>query len=163
MSLWQKGGDYSELLKVCTIISTPAVWWTFEEHCCWCFSKNCFWRLLSIIIWQEKCNVLFSPSPIPASKAKRFLVELFWTCISIVKLSYLWTKCTSVSIILSRPGQCDRVDGNVIEDKELEFYLRKIKAKKGKCLWKLSKYNSLQESLTPFFIVISVKNLLDIF
>jgi len=34
--------------------------------------------------------------------------------------------------ISSRPGQCGRSDGYVLEGKELEFYLRKIKAKKGK-------------------------------
>merc|ERR1712115_31553 len=33
--------------------------------------------------------------------------------------------------ISSRPGQCGRADGYVLEGKELEFYLRKIKAKKG--------------------------------
>lgn len=34
--------------------------------------------------------------------------------------------------IASRPGQCGRADGYIMEGKELEFYLRKIKAKKGK-------------------------------
>ena len=34
--------------------------------------------------------------------------------------------------IASRPGQCGRADGYVLEGKELEFYLRKIKAQKGK-------------------------------
>merc|ERR1712096_35343 len=34
--------------------------------------------------------------------------------------------------ISSRPGQCGRADGYVLEGKELEFYLRKIKAKRGK-------------------------------
>ncbi|XP_017396190.1 40S ribosomal protein S8 [Cebus imitator] len=34
--------------------------------------------------------------------------------------------------IASRPGQCGRADGYVLEGKELEFYLRKIKARKGK-------------------------------
>uniref|UniRef100_A0A2K5PNA6 40S ribosomal protein S8 n=1 Tax=Cebus imitator TaxID=2715852 RepID=A0A2K5PNA6_CEBIM len=36
------------------------------------------------------------------------------------------------SCIASRPGQCGRADGYVLEGKELEFYLRKIKARKGK-------------------------------
>ncbi|KAB0383464.1 hypothetical protein FD755_005381 [Muntiacus reevesi] len=31
-----------------------------------------------------------------------------------------------------QPGQCGRADGYVLEGKELEFYLRKIKARKGK-------------------------------
>nr|QBH73373.1 40S ribosomal protein S8 [Carausius morosus] len=34
--------------------------------------------------------------------------------------------------IASRPGQCGRADGYILEGKELEFYMRKIKAKKGK-------------------------------
>merc|ERR1711918_324395 len=34
--------------------------------------------------------------------------------------------------ISSRPGQCGRADGYILEGKELEFYLKKIKAKKGK-------------------------------
>merc|ERR1712026_216228 len=36
-----------------------------------------------------------------------------------------------LAAISSRPGQCGRSDGYVLEGKELEFYLRKIKAKKG--------------------------------
>lgn len=38
----------------------------------------------------------------------------------------------SAACIASRPGQCGRADGYILEGKELEFYLRKIKAKKGK-------------------------------
>ncbi|KAL1789362.1 40S ribosomal protein S8 [Sigmodon hispidus] len=37
-----------------------------------------------------------------------------------------------LACITSRPGQCGRADGYVLEGKELEFYLRKIKAWKGK-------------------------------
>jgi len=37
-----------------------------------------------------------------------------------------------LACIASRPGQFGRADGYVLEGKELEFYLRKIKAKKGK-------------------------------
>uniref|UniRef100_A0A2R9B4A8 40S ribosomal protein S8 n=1 Tax=Pan paniscus TaxID=9597 RepID=A0A2R9B4A8_PANPA len=33
-----------------------------------------------------------------------------------------------LACIASRPGQCGRADGYVLEGKELEFYLRKIKA-----------------------------------
>merc|ERR1712043_78428 len=32
----------------------------------------------------------------------------------------------------SRPGQCGRCDGYILEGKELEFYQRKIRARKGK-------------------------------
>ncbi|KAH0618666.1 hypothetical protein JD844_018070 [Phrynosoma platyrhinos] len=37
-----------------------------------------------------------------------------------------------IACIASRPGQCGRADGYILEGKELEFYLRKIKARKGK-------------------------------
>ncbi len=37
-----------------------------------------------------------------------------------------------LAAVSSRPGQSGRADGYVLEGKELEFYLRKIKAKKGK-------------------------------
>merc|ERR1712126_322869 len=37
-----------------------------------------------------------------------------------------------LAAISSRPGQCGRSDGYVLEGKELEFYLRKIKAKRGR-------------------------------
>jgi small subunit ribosomal protein S8e len=37
-----------------------------------------------------------------------------------------------LACISSRPGQCGRCDGYILEGKELEFYQRKIKAKKGK-------------------------------
>lgn len=36
--------------------------------------------------------------------------------------------------LASRPGQCGRADGYVLEGKELEFYLKKIKSKKSKWL-----------------------------
>lgn len=34
--------------------------------------------------------------------------------------------------IASRPGQCGRADGYILEGKELEFYVRKMAKKKGK-------------------------------
>ncbi|KAM9129359.1 40S ribosomal protein S8 [Mauremys mutica] len=37
-----------------------------------------------------------------------------------------------LACIASRPGQCGRADGYILEGKELEFYLRKIRARKGK-------------------------------
>ncbi|ENN76264.1 40S ribosomal protein S8 [Dendroctonus ponderosae] len=37
-----------------------------------------------------------------------------------------------LACLASRPGQCGRADGYVLEGKELEFYLRKIKSKKAK-------------------------------
>ncbi|CAL8071993.1 unnamed protein product [Orchesella dallaii] len=37
-----------------------------------------------------------------------------------------------LACVSSRPGQVGRADGYILEGKELEFYMRKIKAKKGK-------------------------------
>lgn len=37
-----------------------------------------------------------------------------------------------LAAIASRPGQCGRADGYILEGRELEFYLRKMKTKKGK-------------------------------
>ncbi len=34
--------------------------------------------------------------------------------------------------IASRPGQCGRADGYILEGKELEFYLKKMQKKKSK-------------------------------
>lgn len=42
-------------------------------------------------------------------------------------LSHLLTAAIS-----SRPGQHGRADGYILEGKELEFYMKKIKSKKGK-------------------------------
>jgi small subunit ribosomal protein S8e len=36
----------------------------------------------------------------------------------------------NAAVISSRPGQSGRADGYVLEGKELEFYLRKLKSKK---------------------------------
>ncbi|XP_041473050.1 small ribosomal subunit protein eS8-like [Lytechinus pictus] len=37
-----------------------------------------------------------------------------------------------LACIASRPGQCGRADGYILEGKELDFYMRKMRAKKGK-------------------------------
>ncbi|XP_074310858.1 small ribosomal subunit protein eS8-like [Silene latifolia] len=37
-----------------------------------------------------------------------------------------------LACISSRPGQCGRCDGYILEGKELEFYMKKIQRKKGK-------------------------------
>ncbi|XP_011306727.1 40S ribosomal protein S8 [Fopius arisanus] len=37
-----------------------------------------------------------------------------------------------LACVASRPGQCGRADGYILEGKELEFYMRKIKSKKAK-------------------------------
>lgn len=42
-----------------------------------------------------------------------------------------------LACISSRPGQCGRADGYILEGKELEFYMKKIQRKKGRQLLKL--------------------------
>ncbi|XP_018821663.1 40S ribosomal protein S8-like [Juglans regia] len=37
-----------------------------------------------------------------------------------------------LACISSRPGQCGRADGYILEGKELEFYMKKIQRKKSK-------------------------------
>ncbi|KAG6411716.1 hypothetical protein SASPL_129800 [Salvia splendens] len=37
-----------------------------------------------------------------------------------------------LAAIASRPGQCGRCDGYILEGKELEFYMKKLQKKKGK-------------------------------
>ncbi|KAF9621690.1 hypothetical protein IFM89_026583 [Coptis chinensis] len=37
-----------------------------------------------------------------------------------------------LACISSRPGQCGRTDGYILEGKELEFYMKKLQRKKGK-------------------------------
>jgi len=37
-----------------------------------------------------------------------------------------------LACIASRPGQCGRADGYILEGKQLEFYMRKLQKKKGK-------------------------------
>ncbi|CAM4717700.1 unnamed protein product [Leuciscus chuanchicus] len=47
------------------------------------------------------------------------------------KLHFMFPSCLfDISCIAFRPGQCGRADGIILERKELEFYLRKTKAKK---------------------------------
>ena len=43
-----------------------------------------------------------------------------------------FTTSRVLACVSSRPGQCGRADGYILEGKELEFYAKKIKAKKGK-------------------------------
>lgn len=47
---------------------------------------------------------------------------------SIINIQY----SIILASISSRPGQCGRVDGYILEGKELEFYVKKIKSKKSK-------------------------------
>lgn len=42
-----------------------------------------------------------------------------------------WLTCLSC-VPCFRPGQCGRVDGYILEGKELDFYLKKMQKKKSK-------------------------------
>lgn len=53
--------------------------------------------------------------------------ESIWKC--FLTLSPISIHAASIS---SRPGQSGRADGYILEGKELEFYMRKIKSKKTK-------------------------------
>ena len=43
-----------------------------------------------------------------------------------------WVWFVPPACVSSRPGQSGRCDGYVLEGRELEFYQRKLKSKKGK-------------------------------
>ena len=46
--------------------------------------------------------------------------------------NYCITVHLSLACVSSRPGQSGRCDGYILEGRELEFYLKKLKSKKGK-------------------------------
>ena len=48
-----------------------------------------------------------------------------WPRVSLLSLS-------STACVSSRPGQSGRCDGYILEGRELEFYQKKLKSKKGK-------------------------------
>ena len=45
---------------------------------------------------------------------------------------FMSTVCFPSACVASRPGQSGRCDGYILEGRELEFYIRKMKTKKGK-------------------------------
>uniref|UniRef100_A0A8C2WM14 40S ribosomal protein S8 n=1 Tax=Cyclopterus lumpus TaxID=8103 RepID=A0A8C2WM14_CYCLU len=75
--------------------------------------KNCIVLIDSLPSWRSMLSVLVS------STSSLIILFLF----------------PPAACIASRPGQCGRADGYILEGKELEFYLRKIKAKKGKWMY----------------------------
>lgn len=50
----------------------------------------------------------------------------------VVIIQVMFFSYFSTAKVASRPGQCGRCDGYILEGKELEFYQRKLKTKKGK-------------------------------
>ncbi|XP_017782882.1 PREDICTED: 40S ribosomal protein S8 [Nicrophorus vespilloides] len=63
---------------------------------------------------QKKYEVRQKTSKVETALEEQFMTGRMLACLS------------------SRPGQCGRADGYVLEGKELEFYMRKIKSKKAK-------------------------------
>lgn len=51
---------------------------------------------------------------------------------SLVQIDDQFTTGRLLACISSRPGQCGRCDGYILEGKELEFYQRRLQRKKGK-------------------------------
>lgn len=50
----------------------------------------------------------------------------------VVIIPVMFFSYFSTAKVASRQGQCGRCDGHILEGKELEFYQRKLKTKKGK-------------------------------
>ena len=55
----------------------------------------------------------------------------FSTC-AAVQVDDQFSTGRLLACIASRPGQCGRVDGYILEGKELEFYQRRMQKRKGK-------------------------------
>ena len=53
-------------------------------------------------------------------------------CFSVVVMGRSSVSSSLIACVSSRPGQCGRCDGYLLEGKELEFYLKKLKMKKTK-------------------------------
>ncbi|XP_063406749.1 small ribosomal subunit protein eS8-like [Mytilus galloprovincialis] len=69
-------------------------------------------------------------------KASKKLVKKYQERQKIAKVEQGLDEQFSASRVMaklsSRPGKCGRADGYILEGKELEFYMKKIKTKKGK-------------------------------
>lgn len=103
------------LLLRCTFLSFWTVWWIFKVD-----------EDLMQICLLIMCHS-YTDCPI--------YIRHVWICILCWKLRNLLsnqkTNCVSAKVA-SRPGKHGRADGYILEGKELDFYLRKIKSKKGK-------------------------------
>ena len=82
-----------------------------------------------MIIWGVHCQG-FSPThtlSLSLSLSLSIYIYIFFF-FAIDKLVVF----VCLACIASRPGQSGRCDGYILEGKELDFYVRKIKAKKTK-------------------------------
>ena len=92
------------------------VWWWFH------FTPSFgWWFHAEIFLWSDKRHFEILQFAILMFKCKTV------TWLILLRKFYLFAACIS-----SRPGQCGRADGYILEGSELHFYQRKIRSKKGK-------------------------------
>merc|ERR1712127_464930 len=75
----------------------------------------------------KNCIVLIDANPLRQWYLKHYDVEL-----NKKKVAEQFNSGRLLACISSRPGQSGRLDGYVLEGKELEFYRKKLEKKKGK-------------------------------
>ena len=76
------------------------------------------WSLWRIHIVRQRARILPGKDQVQEGQVETVLEDKFAFGRVLASVSY-------------RPGQCVRSDGYILEDKELEFYLKKINSKKG--------------------------------
>ena len=85
---------------------------------------------------QRKVTSRKSTSKADPHVEEQFLTgRLYGESIATHTYSCTYLVCISISFlacVASRPGQSGRCDGYVLEGKELEFYLKKLRSKKAK-------------------------------
>ena len=90
---------------------------------------------MRVVAVQLTCSQRVLPSE---SESERFPPPLLLTYTNHLFFHYtchrlVYVLCSRLyAAISSRPGQCGRCDGYILEGKELEFYLKKMQKKKGK-------------------------------
>ena len=88
--------------------------------------------------WLSVC-LMFHPLYLFIVMIAQIFHDICSSCYFSVMECVWWSPLSSfhylsLACIASRPGQSGRCDGYILEGKELEFYLKKLKSKKGK--WK---------------------------
>ena len=78
--------------------------------------------------WNMTCCHSYSDPPAQSPPA----IVFTRTTISFRSEILIFFSFIISASVASRPGQSGRADGYILEGKELEFYLRKIKSKKTK-------------------------------
>ena len=90
----------------------------------WCLTINFFGSQINILVGAR----------FPERYKRDDRPETYYNLLFQVELAIEEQFVTGrvLASISSRPGQCGRSDGYILEGKELEFYMKKIKAKKGR-------------------------------